>query len=111
MCVKKTVCNHTHYYSKPQPSSTSNVGMPCGCGLIFNDIHRFFSFSLLPTYPILSSGSPEKQLIELVYGLYLKLQAAAAFYFTVKTIINLWVETQVIDARELCYRYRMAKSE
>ena len=36
----------------------------------FNDIHRFFSFSLLPTYPILSSGSPEKQLIELVWPYY-----------------------------------------
>ena len=68
MCVKKTVRhrlllagNHTHYYSKPhplnmptkpRPSNTSNIGMPCGCGLIFNDIHIFFSFSLLPTYPI-----------------------------------------------------------
>ena len=35
---------HTH------PPNTSNVGMPCGCGHIFNDIYRFFSFSLLPTY-------------------------------------------------------------
>ena len=31
----------------------------------FNDIHRSFSFSLLPTYPILFSGPPEKQLIKL----------------------------------------------
>ena len=57
----------TKHATKPRPSNTSNVGVPCGCGLIFNDIHRFFSFSLLPTYPILSSGSPEKQLIELVW--------------------------------------------
>ena len=57
----------TKHATKPRPSTTSNVGMPCGCGLIFNDIHRFFSFSLLPTYPILSSGSPKKQLIELVW--------------------------------------------
>ena len=57
----------TKHATKPRPSSTSNVGMLCGCGLIFNDIHRLFSFSLLPTYPILSSGSPKKQLINLVW--------------------------------------------
>ena len=79
MCVKKTVWHRrqphpllleatpTKHATKPHPSNTSNVGVPCGCGLIFNDIHRFFSFSLLPTYPILSSGLPEKQVIELVW--------------------------------------------
>ena len=41
MRVKKTVWhrlqvdgNHTHYYSKPHPPNTSNVGVSCGCGLI-----------------------------------------------------------------------------
>ena len=75
MCVQKTVRhrlqlddNHTHYYSKPlapniptKPCPSNiykvgvniyKVGMPCGCGLIFNDTPRFFSFLLLPTYRI-----------------------------------------------------------
>ena len=63
MCVKKTVWhrlqlddNHTHYYSKPRPSNTSNVGVPCECGLIFSDIHIFFSFLLLPYVHVLVSN-------------------------------------------------------
>ena len=42
-------------------SNTPNVGVPCGCGFILMIFIDFFPFCcMLPTYPILSSGSPEK---------------------------------------------------
>ena len=61
----------TKHATEPRPSNTSNVGVSCGCGLILMIFVDSFPFRCyLPSYPILSSGSPEKQLIELVWPYY-----------------------------------------